>query len=617
VLLAAFWVSELPFGSARVELLRDWDHRLVHAEVAVAAVREHGEPPYWNPFPCGGLPLLAKPQSRIASPFFPLHLALGPTVALRWGLALHLWLAALGAALLARRHARGGAVVRLAAGGVAGALYAGSSFFALHWTEGHLWILAAAYVPWVLLLYEQGLARPSRAALAGVALALMLGGGGIPLPHTALFLGLYAALTCAVRRSLRPFVSLGLALLVFGLIAAPKLLPMLALLAEHPRETFDQYVLPPQAVLHALVDRDQSIGRAFAWPYWRWVEQGHYVGWIALALAALAALRGGARERSLAALVLAFAALALGPVHPAAPWPWLHRLPGFDAQHVTARFLILVVFGLAALAASGLAIALRPLAARPRWLAVAAALALAVIVLDVSSARRGILGVLGRQPCSLEPWPAGAPTGDPIVTLRRVPPGVGLCSLPGAVTHSGMVPAARAGVAILEAYDALCPRDERSVSISVDPKDGSGERTRMRMARNTGRKPGLLGLDESGYRGEAWLASGRGQVRLEARSFNTQSWRIDAEAGAVVVFNQNHDPGWRADRGRLYGDDHGRLALEVSEGIRDARVSLRYRPPHLVAGLWLCALGVAAVIATFALERRARRREAPSGRLPG
>jgi len=602
-LLTAVWVAELPFGSRRVELFRDWDHRLVHAEVAVAAVREHGEPPYWNPFPCGGLPLLAKPQSRVASPLFPLHLLWGPTIALRWELACHLFLAAVGAALLARRHAGGEPAARLAAAGVAGVVYAGSSFFALHWTEGHLWILAAAFLPWVVLLLEQGCARPSRAALAGVALALMFVGGGIPLPQTALFVGLLALAQAGLLRSLRPLGSLGLAGVVAALLSAPKGLPMWVLLRDHPRETFDSYLLPPAAVLHALVDRDQSFGRSFAWPYWRWVEQGHYVGWLALALAAFAVLRGGARERLLAVLALLFAVIAMGPLHPFAPWSLLHRLPVFDAQHVTARFLMLVVFAVALLAASGAVRLLSSLSSPgSRASLPAAALCVAVIALDVSSARFGILGILGSQPCSLEPWPASAPKGHPIVTLRRAPPGVGLCSTPGAVTHSALVPAARAGVAIIDAYDALCPRDERSVQIAVDAKDGGGERLRLRMARNTGRKPGLRGIDEPGYRGEAWLESGRGGVRLESRSFDAQTWRIDAEPGTVVVFNQNHDPGWSASRGRLFGDAWGRLALELDAPLHDVPVQLRYRPPHLVAGLALALVGIALVAGTWLRE---------------
>lgn len=602
-LLAALWVAELPFGSQQVELFRDWDHRLVHEEVAVAAVREYGEPPWWNPFPCGGLPLLAKPQTRVASPLFPLHLWLGPTRALRFELALHLWLAAVGTALLARRHVVGGTAERLVAAGVAGSLYAGSSFFALHWTEGHLWILAAAFLPWLVLGLERGETRASGAALAGLALALMVVGGGIPLPPALPLVGALALARAGSARSLRPLASLALAAVIGLLLSAPKLLPMLSLLSDHPRETFDAYPLPVRALWHALVDRDQSFGRAFAWPYWRWVEQGHYVGLGALGLSAFALLRGGARERLLAALAGLLAWIALGPAHPGAPWSLLHRLPVYDAQHVSARFLVPVVLLVALLAASGAALLLGRFPPRARRLA---ALALvAGLAADVSSARFGILGILARHPCSLEPWPASAPRGDPIVTLRRAPPGVGTCQVPGAVAHSALLPAARAGVAILDAYDALCPRDQRSVQIAVDRKDGSGDRLRLRMARNTGRKPGLLGLDEPGYRGEAWVGSGAGDVRLASRSFDRQLWRIDGEAGTRIVFNQNFDPGWRTSRGRLLGDEQDRLVLELDGPLRDASVELRYRPPHLTAGLALAGLGTALLAACIWRDRRA------------
>jgi hypothetical protein len=141
------------------------------------------------------------------------------------------------------------------------------------------------------------------------------------------------------------------------------------------------------------------------------------------------------------------------------------------------------------------------------------------------------------------------------------------------------------------------------VEIAVDAKDGSGERLQLRMARNSGRRPGLVGLDEPGYRGEAWLGSGRGSLRLASRGFGVQTWRIDAEPGAVVVFNQNHDPGWSASRGRLHGDARGRLALAFDEGLRDASVELRYRPPHFDTGAVLAGIGVALGVGTWWRER--------------
>ena len=65
----------------------DWDVHLEYAWVAWHSVAHFGQVPHWDPYKCGGLPLLADPQARVIAPFFILHLIFGPIVGLQIGRA--------------------------------------------------------------------------------------------------------------------------------------------------------------------------------------------------------------------------------------------------------------------------------------------------------------------------------------------------------------------------------------------------------------------------------------------------------------------------------------------------------------------------------------------------
>ncbi len=244
-----------------------------------------------------------------------------------------------------------------------------------------------------------------------------------------------------------------------------------------------------------------------------------------------------------------------------------------------------------------------------------ATVALVGIGTDLLAVRDGIFGILGERPCPMRAWPANAPRGDPIVTMRREPRELRRCSVPGAFVRSAMVPAAREGVAIVRAYNALCPRDRRTDVVRAAgflrrarvPADV----TEIRVPRDYGRKSGLFGVGEPSYRGESWLGSGEGKVVVSARSMNRQTVEVDTSGPARVVLNQNWDPGWRADRGRLASDGAGRLVIELDRATR-AALHLEYRPPYWEEGLLCAGLGLAGVGLALFWDRRSR--SAPGGR---
>ena len=103
------------------------------------------------------------------------------------------------------------------------------------------------------------------------------------------------------------------------------------------------------------------------------------------------------------------------------------------------------------------------------------------------------------------------------------------------------------------------------------------------------------------YRGEAWVADGIGRVRSVTVTPNHVDLDVDLRTDALVVVNQNHLAGFRADIGEVR-NHQGLLAVWLGRGQHQLR--LDYRPPHLLAGLavsgvgfvaWCCAMVVSTV----------------------
>ena len=549
----------------------DWDQHLFYADVATRAVLHDHQLPLWNPFPCGGIPLLAHPESRVLTPFFALHLLLGAARAIPIEIVLHSLIAALGMALLAR------SVKASVAGAlVAATIFAGSSFVPLHLGVGHLWVLPVAWAPLCLWLDARAGERPILAAAAGVVLALMIGEGGIYIaPHVGLLLCAATAWRAIRARSPRPVAGLLITFATAFLLAAPKLIPLLDLLSHRPRHVDSHEWISLVDLWKSLTARGQNLGVPNSEHFpWAWHEIGHYVGLPALALAAIGALRDRRRSLAWLAMLVVFTMLALGDFAPWSPWALLHRLPLLGSQHVPTRFLALAVLAIALLAARGATSLLER--APPRARSIAGAALVLLVGIDVVSASAGLIGA---PRCPLRPWPDDAPRSTTLLTLRRAPGGAYCRPSP----RSAMARAPSAGVALLDATEQMCPRT------------GGGY---------LGRDPGIVGADEAGYRGEAWIAEGEGRVMITHRTQNSIALTVETRGPARVVLAQNADAGWRVRGGRLVDDSDGRLALVVDG---PGAVDLSYVPPHALAAL---AGPLVAVLGIAWLWRRDRRRRA-------
>ncbi len=258
-----------------------------------------------------------------------------------------------------------------------------SDLFIIHFGNLNL-IAVIAWMPLALLFYRRAVTdrRAALAALAGVFLALAFYAG-----HIQMFLFIVIALALmAIGETIdegrktddggpptgfvfRPsaFVYLALtALVAFGL-SAPVLLPSIEMAQHTLRTTFSydqaaQFSLPPAQLIGLLVPGFFGRGPQDAWGPWSRVEVG-YIGVLPLLLALLALiLRRDAPTRFFGAFALIGLALALGGY--AILHGWLYQwAPGFGQLRAPARFIVLLDFGIAALAAFGFDALLREIPA--------------------------------------------------------------------------------------------------------------------------------------------------------------------------------------------------------------------------------------------------------------
>nr|MBC7245438.1 YfhO family protein [Chloroflexota bacterium] len=330
--------------------------------------------PLWNPYLYGGAPFAADNQSALFYPINVLLFSLRPNLDYRtmeWLAVAHFYLAGV-CAYLGLRYVERQPMKRWAA--LAGAVaFMFSDLFVTHFGNLNM-IACAAWLPLVFCFFWRAMCekRVAFALGSGVFLGVAALAGHIqPLLYIILALGLcflyhvynHRSFGWRVLGQLASLFVLTLAI-AFG-VSALTLIPgyemsRLSLRADLTYSEASQYSLPPLALVGIVVPGIFGRGPGGYWGPWPRVEVG-YVGILTLFLAGLALLLRRERlTRFLALLALAALFLALGNftiLH-----GWLYRfVPGFNLVRAPARFIYLLDFALAGLAALGLDALLRPI----------------------------------------------------------------------------------------------------------------------------------------------------------------------------------------------------------------------------------------------------------------
>lgn len=349
--------------------------------------------PLWNPHLYSGSPFAADIQSGLFYPVNLLVFLLVPELTYEWleYLAVfHFWLAGVMMYVCLRR-------LRPAAGepgpvgllpALAGAIaFEFSDLFIVHFGNLNM-IAVAAWLPLIFLLFHLALrkASPGLAAASGAVLAVATLAGHIQITlFILLMLGLYALwqgwlnlagtgppagesqmvespgsvplgrrLAAAGRPLLFLLVSLGVTVGLSALLLLPAYeMSRYTPRAELPYQEAIRYSLHPVQLAGLLAPDYFGRDPALHWGPWERVETG-YIGILTLLLALFGAVfYSGQLKKYFIGLGLVALLLAMGgyaPLH-----GWLYTLvPGFNQLRAPARFIVLLDFSLAILAAFGL-----------------------------------------------------------------------------------------------------------------------------------------------------------------------------------------------------------------------------------------------------------------------
>jgi hypothetical protein len=573
-IVALFYVLWPLFDDPTTYGFHDWDVETAYRYITVQSLA-HGEGPWWHPWLCGGVPAwgYVEGASNLVSPYLPIYLLADVRIAIRAEVIGQGLLGIAGCWCFAGCFTRSPALRSLLA-----TLFVLNGRWALQAAVGHTWHLQYALLPWAFFYFERALARANlRWAIgSGLALALACFWGGIyPLPHTALLLSLYALLRSAFDRSLRPLFALGIAAAVAIGAAAPKLFAVLDHMRAVPRLIESKEVIGLTELAVMLLAPDQRYGeRPVAVPAYNWHEWGIYVGPVGLFVLGAGVFFGrGARPLAYKILGVACLLLGFGAFHELSPWALLHELPIFASQHVPSRFHypMLLMLGAAFVASSAELVEAQE--KRRPWLAFVLLLPVAVCAWDMAR--------YSRTPFEQAFWmraPATIPRVEPFEHRARSP--VHYVERDWA---EPMLLAMFANTGVIRCY-------------GVDPSFKAATRA----------------AGSAGYRGRAYVKLERNEREDAERPLaQVVEWTPNravvevrgARPGALVVYNMNHDPSWRAN-GEPAVNHLGLVAGHTRAG--NERIEFRYYPRTLRWSLPLCLITLAACVLRRRHLERAR-----------
>lgn len=552
----------------------DWMEVYFHQAQARQAFIEDLRPAFWSPYVNGGYPLAGHPYDPSLSPLFPLSLAAGELIAPRLNCLLAYLAGVCGMALFCLR------VLRWSGPGAFGAtaLYAASGWLPAHFFGGNL--NECFYFLFPLLLYFLARGREDRRFVffGGLLLYLLLAEAKFAYPVSICFLFACWAVFSLSDPAREGRSSPGLKVLAAGLICSVLLglfkLDLLAgLLSREPRIVSDYSLfLPPRnenpvfllymlstwfRLRHFPADllKDGQMFHDIDGQMLLMDNQYLGTGLLPLALLLLAAALAPRRFSGVAALFLLSLLLCLSTLSSHGLFDPLARLPLFSSIKEPAKYFSFFLLFFTCLGTGGF--------------------------FDVLAQRLGNRGAAA----ALLMLAAGLPALMPALQNTRIPAYAFTTEIPAPrpaesffqVDRGVLYMNLRGGFGIIDRWCGNIVLESRAVPAYF--YEGNG-------AQGPEGGSGPLFRENPDYRGEAWLARGAGAAGLAQIRANRILARAVVEKGpALLVINQNFDPGWRAE-GHEVSDFQGLLAIPLPRA-GSYEIRMRFTPPG--AGFWFAA----------------------------
>ncbi|MBI2134190.1 hypothetical protein HYU11_05940 [Candidatus Woesearchaeota archaeon] len=541
----------------------DWDqHFFYHGSAYISLVKFH-EFPFWNPFYCGGSPLLANPQSVFLSPFFLFVLLFGTVVGLKIQILVYLVVGLFGMFLLSRRLG-----LKILPSYLSAVVFMMSSWFFARVLVGHTTFLPFALLPWAFLFYLYSQEKSHYLVFSAGIFALMFLSGGIyPVYLSALFLLLYSFLESIEKKDIKPVI-ISVSILVFAvLFSAVKIVPMLQF--TYGLSFDDVQYNSFQTLAKSILSRTQDVAvndleagaeitdfsnlredTVSGKVPWGWHEYSSYVGWFVVLLVLLSFF--DRKNWKLIIIMFFFLLVSLGDFSPVPLWGISRQVPIIGGLHGPSRMLILFVFCAALLSGRALS-SIRPI--NSRYIAFGITM---IVLLDLFLVSRPLVDK--------------AFTYDPVeIDSSKFNDYVHLIS---STPFQSQFPNMLQGIDTVNCYERVHPK------INVIPQFYDN------------------GSAYEGFIGDAFLA-GKNKPFSVAFSQNKASVDVRGSSG-ILVINQNYFPGWHS-QGRKVFPYKGLVAANITPS--DTRVVFYYSPETFYIGLVTSIAGIL-VAAYFAVKWR-------------
>jgi hypothetical protein len=436
-------------------------------------------------------------------------------------------------------------------------IFSASGYFSWHFAGGHVSYYGLTMIPWILICLDRSRHRIRYGIWVGVLLAsTFLMAGAYSYPFQVLLVAIHVLIFTIRDRSLKPLLASIIAAVVSLGLAGWKTLPVLEFTLRHSRPSRLLDSLTPWELVEMLLSRSHAYGRWGNHPF-TWPEYGAYIGYMAFGLALIAIVLRPRRYVYYIALMLLFAAICLGKHEPISPYIALRQLPVFKDLRVPSRYIVFVVFYFAILSAFALTI----------W-------------------RKWMLR-------SKYQW---------LDKLRVLPPIVALIGIVELLSFSS--------VEFFRTYN-INPHEHHERGEFYQTVISSAQiRSYLGPFRNIGiyncyeeaanpRSPYV----RLGRVAQIYLAFPQhGQVKLTRWTPNAVSFTATLQQPALVVLNQNYDPGWQIT-GQRAVTYRGLTAFQLPAG--QHTLTARYLPTSFLIGVAISfAILLSILIAFFFLRRR-------------
>ncbi len=320
----------------------DWDYFNGLSLFVSSSIHHYRGFPIHDPWMCGGLDYLTNIQNRVFSPLGLLDLIFRPFHANLASLMLCSGIGLFGAYLCGRRLNFG-----VFTSALFGYIFISSSWFGLHFAEGHIRFGSIQLLPLLLFLTFDFERKKNILAIIIIESLIALDGGfyalifSIYLILTAIIIGLGGLSFSRVRRflSARPgFVFISL--LTFVLLSSPKLLPVF-FAKQNVYIPFSGNSMTLRDILTSFFNPFQHADSPFTGIYeYRFHEFGNYLGILTISLFILSVVRFRRDTIGIVGAVLFWLWAGLGWGGIFNPWT-LHEFSLFSVAHVQSRVFII------------------------------------------------------------------------------------------------------------------------------------------------------------------------------------------------------------------------------------------------------------------------------------